>query len=283
MLFSLLTVSASAATGRVQVKFTGIEDGDKAVLSIASSEYLSTITVTANGDYEFKDVPSGRHSIKAEAAGYNVIEALTVIVDENGGIIPAEPLRVAISKQSPNPNEWNFSWKEDGSPAGYTTTAYINKPIEIDFLGKKIVPADVPSSNILQNQYHVLLVDDEETWTQEYAYRLVETFKTLPIDYYNALPTKFILTSERLADDISVTNLGEGYEVKISKEAFFYANPFLVTVDGIRGRLFSKRLHHALANFITDFGRDDGRVNEILWARFGCRILDVNFKYMTKI
>lgn len=282
MLFSLLTVSASAATGRVQVKFTGIEDGDKAVLSIASSEYLSTITVTANGDYEFKDVPSGRHSIKAEAAGYNVIEALTVIVDENGGIIPAEPLRVAISKQSPNPNEWNFSWKEDGSPAGYTTTAYINKPIEIDFLGKKIVPADVPSSNILQNQYHVLLVDDEETWTQEYAYRLVETFKTLPIDYYNALPTKFILTSERLADDISVTNLGEGYEVKISKEAFFYANPFLVTVDGIRGRLFSKRLHHALANFITDFGRDDGRVNEILWARFGCRILDVNYEELTR-
>ncbi|MCM1356831.1 MAG: carboxypeptidase-like regulatory domain-containing protein [Staphylococcus sp.] len=283
LLMALLSVGGvSADAGNVKVRFTGVEDGDKAVLSIASGEYLSTLTVTADGSYEFKDVPAGRHSVKAEAPGYNVIEALTVVVNEDGSVIPSEPLRVAITKQSADPNEWNFTWKEDDSPAGYTTTSYINKPVEIDFLGKKIVPSGVPSANILQNQYHILLVDDEEQWTQEYAYRMVETLKTLPGWYYDRPYAKFTLTSGHIADDITVAQLDGGYEVRISKDAFYYANPFLVSLDGVRGRLFSKRLHHAMTNFVTDFGRDEGRVNQILSERFGCQIQNVNYEELTR-
>lgn len=283
LLMALLSVGGVPAhAGNVKVRFTGVEEGDKAVLSIASGEYLSTITITSDGSYEFKDVPAGRHSVKAEAPGYNVIEALTVIVNEDGSVIPSEPLRVAITKQSADPNEWNFSWKEDDSPAGYTTTSYINKPIEIDFLGKKIVPSDVPSANILQNQYHIFLVDDEELWTQEYAYRMVETLKTLPGWYYDRPYAKFTLTSDHIADDITVSQLDGGYEVRISKDAFYYANPFLVSLDGVRGRLFSKRLHHAMTNFVTDFGRDEDRVNQILSERFGCQILNVNYEELTR-
>lgn len=68
----------------------------------------------------------------------------------------------------------------------------------------------------------------------------------------------------------------------ISKDVFYYANPFLVNLDGVRGKLFSKRLHHALTNFVTNYGQDSYTANEILLKRFGCQILDVDYENLTK-
>lgn len=263
----------------VTVVFSGLAEGDKANLTIASSSYLATMPVAANGIYVFKDVPEGKHGVKAEAIGYNLIETLMVIVDGNGNVQPSEPLKIPVTKMDEDPNRWTFEWKEDGSLSGYTTTANVNKPAEIEFLGKMIVPADVPSFGVLENIYHIILANDEKEWTQEYAYRIVETLKTLPID--NEKPAKFSLTADHLADDITVTNLGEGYDVRISEDVFYYANPFLVNLDGVRGRLFSKRLHHALTNFMTDFGRDEGRVDAILSSRFGCHVSNVDYESLT--
>lgn len=269
------------ADGKVSVILTGLEDGDCVSVTISSSEYLASLKVTESGKLEFQNVPEGTHFVKAEANGYETGVAQKVIVDANGNVIPQEPLKIAITKQSDDPNKWNFSWTEDESVGGYTTTTNVNQPVEIEFLGKKIVPSDVSSSGVLLNTYNIILSDEEELWTQEYAYRMVETFKTLPVDYSSITPSKFILSAEHIADDISVDNQGEGCVVKISKDAFCFANPFLVNLDGVRGRLFSKRLHHALTNFITDFGRDEGRVDQILWQRFGCHILDVDYENLT--
>lgn len=281
-LFSITMMAQIALAANVIVSFSGLQEGDKAALSIASDTYLASLPVSSNGTYVFENVPQGRHSVKAEATGYNIIEALTVIIGEDGSVMPAEPLKIPITKMSDDPSKWLFEWKEDDSPSGYTTTSNVNKPAEIEFLGKMIVPADVPSFGILENNYHVVLANDGKEWTQEYAYRMVETFKTLPIDYNNAKPAKFTLTSDHLTDDITVTDLGEGYEVSISEDVFYYANPFLVKLDGVRGRLFSKRLHHALANFVTDFGKDAERVNAILSSRFGCKIHDINYEELTR-
>lgn len=280
--FLLAVMIQSVLAANVTVKFSGLQDGDKASLTIASDTYLASLPVTANGTYVFENVPQGKHRVKAETTGYNVIEALTVIVDENGSVTPTEPLIIPITKMSDDPSRWSFEWKEDGSPSGYTTTSNVNKPAEIEFLGKMIVPADVPSFGILENNYHIVLANEGKDWTQEYAYRMVETLKTLPIDYVDAKPAKFTLTSDHLTDDITVTDLGEGYEVKISEDVFYYANPFLVNLDGVRGRLFSKRLHHALTNFVTDFGKDAERVNAILSNRFGCRVHNINYEDLTR-
>ena len=280
-LFLLLTLPICFAAD-VTVNFSGLESGDKANLTIASSTYLESLPITDNGTYVFKNVPEGNHFVKAEAAGYNVIEALKVTVNADGTVNPSVPLKIPVTKMSENPDQWSFEWKEDGSPSGYTTSSNVNKPAEIEFLGKMIVPADVPSFGILENTYHIILADDEKEWTQEYAYRIVETLKTLPCDYYNAKPAKFTLTDSHLTDDINVTDLGEGYEVSISEDVFYYANPFLVNLDGIRGQLYSKRLHHALTNFVTDFGQNTWLVDQILFNRFGCHILDVNYEELTR-
>ncbi len=280
--FLLAVMIQSVFAADVTVKFSGLQDGDKATLTIASDTYLASLPVTSDGTYVFENVPQGKHSVKAEATGYNVIEALTVIVNPDGSVAPSEPLKVPVTKMSEDPSKWVFEWKEDGSVSGYTTTAHVNKPAEIEFLGKMIVPADVPSFGILENNYHIVLANDEKIWTQEYAYRMVETLKTLPIGYDGLKKTKFTLTDEHLTDDITVTDMGEGYEVRISEDVFYYANPFLVTLDGVRGRFYSKRLHHALTNFVTDFGKDEMRVDEILRNRFGCSVTGVDYEALTR-
>ncbi len=263
----------------VKVILSGLATGDKVMLSIASGSYLATIQATENGTFTFVNVPEGKHSVKAEATGYNVMEALTVEV-KNNSVVPSQPLKIAVTKMSENPDSWNFEWKEDGSPSGYTTTAHKNEPAEIEFLGKMIVPADVPSFSILKEKYNIVLANDEKPWSQEYAYRMVETMKTIPTCWEK--PAKISLTAEHLADDISVVNVEGGCEVRISEDAFYYANPFLVNLDGKRGRLFSKRLHHALVNFITDFGREDWKVDFILTQRFGCSISGINYTELTQ-
>ncbi len=280
LMLALLPLSALAA--EVKVIFSGLEKGDKAILSIASGTYLASIPVSENGTFTFANVPDGKHSVKAEATGYNVMEAMTVIV-KNNSVTPSQPLKIAITKMSKNPDSWTFEWKEDGSPSGHTTTAHKNEPAEIEFLGKMIVPADVPSFSILKEKYNIVLANDEKPWSLEYAYRMVETMKTIPTYSVSSLkPAKFSLTADRLADDISVVPIEGGYEVRISEDAFYYANPFLVDLDGKRGRLFSKRLHHALVNFITDFGRDFLAVDYILSMRFGCSIYAIDYTELTK-
>ena len=280
LMLALLPLSALAA--EVKVILSGLEKGDKAILSIASGTYLASIPVSENGTFTFANVPDGKHSVKAEATGYNVMEAMTVIV-KNNSVTLSQPLKIAITKMSKNPDSWTFEWKEDGSPSGHTTTAHKNEPAEIEFLGKMIVPADVPSFSILKEKYNIVLANDEKPWSLEYAYRMVETMKTIPTYSVSSLkPAKFSLTADHLADDISVVPIEGGYEVRISEDAFYYANPFLVDLDGKRGRLFSKRLHHALVNFITDFGRDLSAVDYILSMRFGCSIYAIDYTELTK-
>ena len=259
---------------------SGLQSGDKATVSLSSYQFLATLEVTSDGSFSFENVPAGTHSLKIETSGYNLPQAKTVIVETDGTVKPAKTIELSITKMSKNTAEWIHSWSQDGSVSGYVTTTYINNPPEILFLGKKIVPSDVPSFSYLKEQYNILLADDEKSWTQEYAYRLLETLKTIPCPKYDIL-SKFTLTDDFLENDIAVKKQDEGYEVRISTAAFYYANPFLVDLEGVRGRFFSKRLHHALVNYCTDFGNDEWRVNEILTQRFGCSIFVDDYESLT--
>ena len=280
LLLSAIFAISVMANGTIPFSIQGIQAGDKAVVIVSSEAYLTTMTITADGDYSFQDVPTGTHYVKAEATGYNVQDAQKVIVNEDGSIIPVVGIKLAITKMEGG-DTWTHSWHDDGSVSGYTTTAHVNTPPEVDFLGKQIVPADVPSFALLQSNYKILLADEEEAWTQEYAYRFLETLKMIPVDYLNMPIAKFTLTAAHLEDDITVTDLGEGKEVLISKDAFYYANPFLVSLDGVRGRFFSKRLHHALVKYATNFGNDKWRVGMILQSRFGCSIDGFDYEALT--
>ncbi len=265
---------------KVDFKVTGVQSGDVATVSIGSDAYLATMEVSGDGSYSFDQVPVGKMFLKIEASGYNLPKALTIVVNEDGSIEPMVAQTLAITKMDDDPNTWTHSWQEDGSLSGYTTTTTINKRPELEFLGKKIVPADVPSVGMLYQNYRIILSDEGKKWTQEYAYRLYETLKTIPYNIGGGY-SKFILTEDKIDDDIKIEASGDSRIVAIGEDAFYYANPFLVNLDGVRGRFFSKRLHHALVNYATNFGEDEGQVNQILTQRFGCTMEVPDYKALT--
>ena len=136
---------------------SGLQPGDKAIVSLSSYKFLSTLEIDANGEYRFDGVPAGTHSLKIETTGYNLPDAKNIIVSSDGSVQPVVALELVVTKMNTNPNEWNHSWKQDGSVSGYVTTSYVNTQPEITFLGKKIVPSDVPSFTYLKEKYNILL------------------------------------------------------------------------------------------------------------------------------
>ncbi len=277
----MLTVSINLHGSIVKTELSGLQNGDAAVLTISSENYISSIAASENGSYEFADVPIGLHSVKVEVTGYNLPKTQLVRVNNDGSVDPQISIKLVVTKMDENPDAWHHVWESDESIGGYTTTSYINTRPEVEFLGKKVTPSDVPSMAILMEQYKIILVDEELPWTQEHAYRLLETMKTLPSNYDSKTLSKFILTDTKLTDDLSIENNGEGNTVRISQDAFAYANPFLVNLDGVRGKFFSKRLHHALTKFVTDFGSDKNAVNNILSERFGVSIEIPDYSALT--
>lgn len=269
----------------IPVKIQGLQANDRATVSLGSDTFLATKSVDASvSEIAFTDVAAGKYFVKIEAAGYNLPQSQTVIVNPDGTIEPVVGLSLVVTPQEADPDTFHHSWEQDQSQSGYTTTSNVNKPAEVEFLGKMVVPSDVPSMSLLYNDYHILLCDEGEPWTQEYAYRLLETMKTIetnPYGSHDAPYSKFILTSGSINDDIAIEKSGDCQIVTLSKDAFIYANPFLVNLDGVRGRFFSKRLHHALVNFYTDMGANEWMVNEILNKRYGCQILDVDYAALT--
>lgn len=280
-LFFCTLVSFNAKAGETNLILTGLQSGDEAILTISSTEFLITQKVGKDGTYFFKDLPVGQHAVKVEAEGYNLPQSQMVRVNEDGSVNPVTGINLAITKMEENPNLWVHTWESDGSISGISTTSSVNKPLEIDFLGKKIVPADMPSTTLLYQNYNILLSDEGEPWTQEYAYRLLETLKIVPVDYGNLPLAKFTLTKDHLENDIIISDLGEGKEVIISEDAFYYSNPFLVSIEGVRGRFFSKSLHHSIVKYATDFGKDLERINNILSQRYGCSIFVEDIENLT--
>ena len=57
-------------------------------------------------------------------------------------------------------------------------------------------------------------------------------------------PSKWTLTDDYLPDDLTISSNGSARVVRICTAAFVHADPQVVRLDGVRGRFFSRRLHH---------------------------------------
>lgn len=131
--------------------------------------------------------------------------------------------------------------------------------------------------------YKVILSNENLNWDSEVADRLFKTFETLPIFQPDTVKvSKWILSSEELADDILILDSGEGRTVFLSKSAIQYATPKLVEIDGQVGRYFSKRLHKAVVRFVTNHGKNWSAVQAILLNRFGVSIQIPNYTELTR-
>ncbi|WP_160154396.1 Ig-like domain-containing protein [Microbulbifer sp. ALW1] len=264
------------------------DTGQIEIILSSASELMRTVPDTS-GAFRFYSVPDGDYSVKARAAGYQSAPAKTLQLNGLPTTLTDYGDGLNTFELSPIPaTGFHFHWEEDQSLAGYDYSSHLNEPVTVEFLGESISVIDESAAQQLQHDYNILLVDGENTaWTQEHAYRLLETLKSIPqtireYDKPQQLPaSKWILSKDHQEDDIEITTTGSNTSVIISDKAFVNAEPRLAAIDGKRGSYYSQRLHHALVRFVTDNGADVGAYEKILNERFGLSTLVPDYSALT--
>ena len=266
-LSNLSTALSSSYRGRV----TGhIGSFDEVEVLLSSRGVLRTTHPNSTGRFAFHELGAGEYAVKVRAGGYKTSPARIVRIPAGGKGKPFQ-----LERLSTDP--FVFHWEEDQSSAGYDYAAHVNQPPRIEFLGEPVDIADDSSSDRLRHDYNVLLVDsDAGSWSQEHAYRLLETMKAIPQERRDAYaaqtrpPSRWLLSAEYIEHDIEITRHEDGSRsVLVSEAAFVNASPRVASVDGNRGIWFSQRLHHAVVRYVTDNGRDEAAYEKILNERFG--------------
>ena len=171
--------------------------------------------------------------------------------------------------------QFTYTWKTDTTYEGVDKATLV-QPLQVMFLNQPIQIVPHSASLRLMQQYSVLLGTE---WNDGHAYRLLQTFESIPQlsnDPYKEtleVPSSlWQLTDQHIQNDIEI-RIQDGQKiVTLSREAFTYADPLLAEIEGVRGRFFSKRLHHAIVRYVTDGGRDRDALKQILEKRYGVSI-----------
>ena len=272
-----------AGTGIYMGHVSGVEGPDAfddvEVLLTCGSGVLERTVPGPDGGFDFTGLPDGDYVVTVRKTGYRGPPARRFRLE--GGVItsprPGEIDREYVLAPL-DPHTFVYHWEEDQSTSGYDYSAHVNQPLEVEFLDESVEVSDSSSAIRLNHDYDILLVDSESgTWTQEHAYRLLETMRAIPQDdelypdYNSRGASKWLLTSEHVHKDIRITG-GDVFAertVLISEEAFVNASPKIALIEGKRGKYYSQRLHHALVRFVTDNGRHEESYEKILQERFG--------------
>lgn len=191
----------------------------------------------------------------------------------------------AEEKETQSPHLWMYHWALDETPEGEESATPV-VPVEVTFLDEPIEIASHSASLVLMRKYSVHLGPE---WSSGHAYRLLQTFESIPqqINHplVNAPPVKASLW--RLSDRHIHTDLDMEYRdgqriVTVSTQAFVHARPLLAEIDGVRGRYFSKRLHHAVVRFVTNNGADRYALERILQERYAVSINIPDYSKLTR-
>ena len=210
---------------------------------------------------------SNRHSMKKYASFF----ALTSVI-----------LLLAGSSYS---DAFNYHWEIDETPEG-SESATVVEPIEVTLLDEQIQVPSHSASLALMRKYSVHLGPE---WDPGYAYRLLQTFESIPQEtnnLYADIPgvasSVWRLSNRHVQDDISVEYRDGQRIVTIAEAAFVHATPLLAEIEGVRGRYFSKRLHHAVVRFVTDDGVDRYALERILRERYAVSINVPDYAELTR-
>ena len=281
LIFSLL-ICTCLYSQNFTVNVENLKAGDS-VLVIAKkgvgSLFKKWINSTDNPNATSFNLDDGDWAIKIEAARYTYPSQKVVSIPNDTAAT------FALTEMLEG--DYTYNWIDDESAAGHATQSYIAEPTEIIVLNDTVsVPSDFTSIK-LRTEYGIILSDDKEKWSNEDAYRLYKMFSNLPYNTYgegNSLDFSsgenvrgvFYLSEDEIYEDISIENRDGIKHATVSQSAFTYAEPQIVTIDGIRGKFYSKRLYHTVVNFITDFGNDNEVLAWLALERFGIRFLTPN-------
>ena len=180
---------------------------------------------------------------------------------------------------------FEFSWEIDETPEGQERATVI-EPIEVTILDEQIEISSNSASLWLMHRYSVHLGTE---WTAEHAYKLLQTFESVPQPKNNIRQTEnqvpnslWKLTDRHIQDDIEIEYEGDTKIVTITKEAFTYTKPLYAEIEGVRGRYFSKRLHRAVVRFVTNNGTHRFGFIRILRDRYDVSIEVPDYTELTR-
>jgi hypothetical protein len=266
-----------------KVRIDNIKEGDSILIIVQKSSdvllkkwanYNNTETSIVNFD-----LTEGQWAIKLDATGYTYPSQQVVTVPTD--------ISVTFALTGLTDADYDYTWEDDGSAAGHATQRYVNGPAKVVVVNDSILVPDDFSAVKLRTEYGVILSDSIQPWSSEDSYRLYKMFSNLPYGKYgegNGLDYEtgenirgvFMLTDLEQDNDLSIDNSSQIPYATVSQSAFVYAEPQIVTIDGIRGKFFSKRLYHTVVNFITDFAYNDGVLSWLARERFGVKFMTAN-------
>jgi hypothetical protein len=272
-----VSVSNVSAQSIVSGVVKGLKQGDTATIKIQKDaeifffKRVGGIINNADVTYSFPNLSIGKWALSIDAKGYLFPTAKVLDLNNNN-------LDVTLTLTPSIDANFNYTWQDDSSFVGHAQQAYINDKVEINVFGKaEKVPDDFNAINAL-NEYGFLFSDDSSKWTSEDAYRLYQTLKKLNFRKYSEgdsvkVKAKWLLTERFIDRDIDFTTVNGVDVITISRAAFTYATPQVVTVDGVKGKFFSKRLYTALVYYYSDKGINKDRIAEIAKTRYGFEFL----------
>ena len=180
---------------------------------------------------------------------------------------------------------FTYHWEIDETPEG-SETATIIEPVEVTVLDEQIQVPSHSASLALMRKYSVYLGPE---WDLGHAHRLLQTFESiLPKAnnprylIFHPSPSLWRLSDHHIQDDIEVESEGDKKIVTIANTSFEYATPLLAKIEGVRGKYFSKRLHHAVVRFVTDNGADRYTLERILQERYAVSINIPDYSELTR-
>lgn len=273
LIFPFFAQSQSIVSGVVK----GLKQGDTATIKIQKDaeifffKRVGGVVNNADVAYSFPNLSIGKWALSIDAKGY--LFPVAKVLDLNNNNID-----VTITLTPSIEANFNYTWQDDSSFVGHAQQSYINDKVEINVLGKaEKVPDDFNSINAL-NEYGFLFSDDSAKWTSEDTYRLYQTLKKLNFRKYGErdsvkVKAKWLLTERFIDRDIDFNTVNGIDVITISRAAFTYATPQVVTVDGVKGKFFSKRLYTALVYYYSDKGINKDRIAEIAKTRYGFEFL----------
>jgi hypothetical protein len=278
-IFILFFISTSSLSAQSIVSgvIKGLKQGDTATIKIQKNaeifffKRVGGIVNNADVSYSFPNLSIGKWALSIDAKGYLFPQAKVLDLNNNN-------VDVTITLTPSIQANFNYTWQDDSSFVGHAQQSYINDKVEINVLGKaEKVPDDFNAINAL-NEYGFLFSDDSAKWTSEDAYRLYQTLKKLNFRKYSEgdsvkVKAKWLLTEKFIDRDIDFNTVNGIDIITISRAAFTYATPQVVTVDGVKGKFFSKRLYTALVYYYSDKGINKDRIAEIAKSRYGFEFL----------
>ena len=281
-LFSLFSINIYSQNN-FKVIVEGLKVGDSATIILQKGaenllkKYAKKID-DSSVELNF-NIGNGKWALKTDATGYTFPTSKTITS-------PNDVTATITLTEIVNSN-YSYTWQDDDSASGHATQSYSNEPTSIVVKDKTVkVPHDYAAIK-LRNDFGVVLSNDVEVWSIEDSYRLYKMFSSLPytpngenskVNFNTGEGVKgiFYLTNDEQYRDLTLDKSNGLVNATVSQSAFTYASPLLVTIDGIKGKFYSKRLYHVVVNYVTEFASNDEMVDWIARESFGFTFMKPN-------